>query len=132
MNLADARLAQAKYDAEQARTRLVSTAVELQRRIRPATLMGNAWDGVRDRSGELAGDAIQALKDRPVKASGVAAAVAVFLARRTLWSAVSRLWNHGEDEEFTTQNGDDDESRDRAGGTATRSRNKEQEHDDDA
>lgn len=102
MNAPEARLAQAKYEAERARKRLVSTAGELQCRMRPATLMGHAWDGVRDKSGELAEGAMQAVKDRPVKASGVAAAVALFLARHTIWSAVSGLWNHSENDEVTT------------------------------
>lgn len=128
MNAPEARLAQAKYDAEQARERLVAAAGELQQRLRPATLMGNAWDGVRDKSGELAEGAIQAVKERPVKASGVAAAVALFLARHTIWSAVSGLWNHSENGEVTTQIA----SRANTPSRQSRGRRKKEQVDDDA
>lgn len=93
MTTPEARLAQAKFEAEQARKRLVATAEALQVRLKPANLANNAWEGVREKSGELAEDAIQAVKERPVKASSVAAGIALFLARDSIWSAVSSLWN---------------------------------------
>lgn len=89
----EARLTQAKVEAEQARKRLIATAETLQFRLKPANLASNAWEGMRDKSGELAEDAIQAVKERPVKASGVAAGIALFLARDSIWSAISSLWH---------------------------------------
>ncbi len=87
------RLAQAKYEAKQARVRLVATAGALQDRLHPAHLASNAWQGVREKSGELAEDAIQAVRERPVKASGVVAGIALFLARDSIRSLVSSLLN---------------------------------------
>lgn len=102
MKSADARLAQAKYEAEQARRLLASTAGELQHRLHPSTIAHNAWDGVRERSGEIAEDAIHAVKERPVKASGVVAAVALFLAREPILSAIRAWWHRDEDQDLVT------------------------------
>lgn len=94
-------LEQAQREVEQAKKRLASTLGTLQYRLKPATLMTNAWDGVRDKSSELADDAIQAVKDRPATASGVLAAFLIFLARDPLWSLVSG-WFRSSDEDLVT------------------------------
>lgn len=82
----------AKIEAEQARRQLASTMGTMQYRLRPGNLMSDAWDGVRDKSSALADDAVQAVKDRPAAASGVVAAVAIFLAREPILKAVSRFF----------------------------------------
>lgn len=82
----------AKIEAEQARKQLANTMGTMQYRLRPGNLMSDAWDGVRDKSSALADDAVQAVKDRPAAASGVVAAIALFLAREPIYRAVSRLF----------------------------------------
>ncbi len=91
-----ADLVQAKRKAERARRRLAATLAELQQRLRPAALASNAWEGVKDKSGELADDAVQAVKDRPVAVSAALAAFALFLARAPIKSAVARLVSDNE------------------------------------
>ncbi len=86
------RVYEARQRAEAARRQLLATATELQERLRPATIASNAWDGVKDRSGELADDAVEAVKARPVAAASVLAAFTLFLARHPIKSAVSRLF----------------------------------------
>jgi uncharacterized protein DUF3618 len=87
----------AKQEAERARRRLAETAAELQQRLRPATLASHAWAGVKDKGGEIADDAVEAVKSRPVAVSAALAAFTLFLARAPIKSAVGRLLD-GEDE----------------------------------
>lgn len=91
----EARLSQARYEAEQAKKRLGSSVGAVQYRLKPGTLANNAWEGVRDKSSDLADDALQAVKARPVAASGVLAGLVVFLAREPLWRGVSRIFSRG-------------------------------------
>ncbi len=93
-----AELILARREAEAARQRLTATLSELQQRLKPATLATNAWEGVKDKSGEIAEDAVQAVKARPVAVSAVLAAVTLFLARAPIKSAVAGLFS-GEEEE---------------------------------
>ena len=99
-----ADLIRARREAEAARTRLFATATELQERLRPGNLASNAWEGVKDKSGELADDAMQAVKGRPVVVSAALAAFTLFLARAPIKSAVTSLisGDGGEDREPET------------------------------
>ena len=91
-------LTMAKQEAERARLRLASTAAELQQRLKPGTIASNAWAGVKDKSGELADDAVEAVKARPVPVAAALTAFTLFLARAPLKSAVTWLFS-GRDEE---------------------------------
>lgn len=91
-------LTQARREAERARRSLAATLAELQERLRPGTIASNAWEGVKDKSGAIADDAVEAVKSRPMIVSAVVAAFTLFLARAPLRSAASRLFS-GDDEE---------------------------------
>jgi hypothetical protein len=93
-----ADLTRAKSEAEQARRRLAATLAELQARLKPATLASNAWEGVKDRSGELADDAVQAVKGRPVAVSAALAAFTLFLARAPIKSAIAGFFSDDDEE----------------------------------
>jgi len=99
----------AQYQAEQAKKRFQATLGTLQYRLKPATLATEVWDGVRDKSNVVADDALhavngfadgalQAVKERPVAATGAAAAVLLFLARAPLWRAATRVFGKSEPE----------------------------------
>ena len=101
-------LERAQYEAEQAKKQFASTLSGLQYRLKPATLANNAWEGVRDKSTVMADDAklavngiadeaFHAVKERPGIASGVAAALLIFIAREPLWRLVSKPFRHQED-----------------------------------
>ena len=92
----------AKQEAERARRRLASTAAELQQRLRPGTIASNAWAGVKDKSGEMADGAVEAVKARPVPVAAFLTAFTLFLARAPLKAAVAKLFSGG---------GEDDEDR---------------------
>ena len=99
MKKPEADLARARYEALQARRRLLSTAGALQYRLKPATIASNAWEGVRDKSSNVADDAMQVVKERPVAASGVAAAIVIFLARHPLMRTASRIFSRREEDD---------------------------------
>jgi hypothetical protein len=97
------RIERARIEAGRAKKRLSSTLGALQYRLKPATLANDAWNGVKEKSGELGGTALQAVKDRPVTASGVVAGLVLFLAREPLWSVVSSYFGKEKaDEGFVT------------------------------
>lgn len=82
---------QAKRNTLRARGRLESTLAALQARLRPASLAGEAWDGVKDKSADLADGALQAVRKRPAIASAALGAIALFLAREPIRRAVTRM-----------------------------------------
>jgi uncharacterized protein DUF3618 len=84
-------LEQAKRDAVNARGRLDMTVADLQQRLRPGSLAGEAWDGVKGKSADLADGALQAVKKRPAAVSLALGAFALFLARKPIKRAVTRL-----------------------------------------
>ena len=94
-----ADLTRARAEADAARDRLFATVSELQQRLRPGNLASNAWEGVKDKSGELADDAMEAVKGRPVVVSAALAAFTLFLARAPIKSAVTSLISGGADED---------------------------------
>jgi hypothetical protein len=96
-------LKRAKQEAEQARRRLAATAAELQQRLKPGTIASNAWAGVKDKSGEMADDAVEAVKARPVPVAAALTVFTLFLARSPIKSAVSWLFSgRDEDEDLVT------------------------------
>jgi hypothetical protein len=84
-------IAAARIEAERARARLMGTAHELQERLRPGTLARDAWEGAKNKGADLAEDAVDAVRARPVTATGVVAALALFLAREPLMDLAAKL-----------------------------------------
>ena len=85
------KVEQAKRNTVLAKARLDSTLVAVQQRARPGNLATEAWDGVREKSSDLADGALQAVKKRPATVSLALGALALFLARDPLKRAVTRL-----------------------------------------
>ena len=100
--MSPAEITRAKREAELSRKRLMGMVSELQERLKPGTIANNAWVGVKDRSTELADDAVQAVKARPMVASAALGAVTLFLARSPLKSAASWLFHRKPDEDLVT------------------------------
>lgn len=92
------RVEQAKRNAMMARARLDSSLVAAQQRLKPGNLAGEAWDGVKDKSADLADGALTAVRKRPAAVSVAIGAFALFLAREPIRRAVSRLISDGEAE----------------------------------
>jgi len=85
------QIAAARLEVERRRSRLIGTAHELQERLSPKTLAKGAWEGAKEKSADLAEDAVDAVKARPIAATGVVAAITMFLARGPLWDLATRL-----------------------------------------
>ena len=100
MSAAD--ITRAKREAELSRRQLMATVGELQDRLKPASIATNAWEGVKDRSTELADDAVQAVKARPMAASAALGAVTLFLARSPIKSMASWLFSKKPDDDLVT------------------------------
>ena len=80
-----------RLEAEHRRARLMGTAHQLQERLSPKTLAKGAWQGTKEKGADLAENAVDAVKARPLAATGVVAAITMFLAREPLIDLVSKL-----------------------------------------
>ena len=83
-------IAAARFRAESARAQLMGTAQRLQNRLSPGTLASNAWQDAKDKGADLAEGAVDAVRKRPVAATGVVAAIALFLAREPLMNLAGK------------------------------------------
>jgi len=84
-------VAAARLEAERARTRLMASAHELQERLSPKTLARDAWQGAKSKGADMAEDAVDAVRSRPLTATGVVAAITLFLARAPLIDLAGKL-----------------------------------------
>jgi hypothetical protein len=74
----------ARIEVERARARMLDTAGDLGERLKPRTLARDAWEGAKVKGADLAEEAVDAVRARPLAAGGIAAAIALFLAREPL------------------------------------------------
>jgi ElaB/YqjD/DUF883 family membrane-anchored ribosome-binding protein len=84
-------IAAARTEVERSRSRVMATAHELQERLSPRTLARNTWEGAKAKGADLAEDAVDAVRSRPYAATGVVAAIAMFLAREPLIDLAGKL-----------------------------------------
>ncbi|QNM83572.1 hypothetical protein H8M03_04390 [Sphingomonas sabuli] len=91
----------ARQRADTAQHRMVGLLQELQQRVAPKTLARDAWDNAKSRGADLAEEAVDAVRARPLAATGAAAALGLFLAREPLMDLASKLWNRGKDKDNT-------------------------------
>lgn len=88
-------VAAARIEVERRRSRLMATAHELQDRLSPKTLARGAWQGAKEKGADIAEDAVDAVRARPLAASGVVAAITMFLAREPLMDLAGKLVGGG-------------------------------------
>ena len=88
----------ARMDAERARARLLGTFrsleqpfLDLKQQLTPNHLMREAWEGAKGKGADLAEEAVDAVRARPLAATGVVAAIALFLAREPLLDLAGKL-----------------------------------------
>lgn len=87
------KVAAARIQVERTRAALLETAKELQQRLQPKTLASEAWEKAKIKGADLAEDAVDAVKSRPVAVGGVMAALTMFLARQPIKDAVSNIYD---------------------------------------
>ncbi len=94
-------IAAARVEAERRRARVMTTAQELQERLSPKTLAKGAWQGAKEKGADLAEDAVDAVKARPLAATGVVAAITMFLAREPLMDLAGSMFKAGKERRRT-------------------------------
>lgn len=96
-------IAAARIEVERRRARLMGTAHELQHRLAPGTLARNTWQGAKEKGADLAEDAVDAVRARPLAATGVVAAFTMFLARGPLMDLAGKLTGSSKDKKGKTK-----------------------------
>lgn len=87
------RIISAQAEVAEAREALIETARELQGRLQPKTLAREAWESAKMKGADLAEDAVDAVKRRPVATGGIIAALAMFLAREPIKDGVRNIYD---------------------------------------
>ncbi len=87
------RMLDATVEVERTREALIDTARELQQRLQPKTLAREAWETAKNKGADMAENAVDAVKRRPVATGGIIAAIAMFLAREPIKDGVSRIYD---------------------------------------
>ena len=85
-------IAAARADVDHTRSTLMATAHELQERLSPKTLARGAWQGAKEKGADLAEDAVDAARARPLVTGGVVAAITMFLAREPLMDVAGSVF----------------------------------------
>ena len=92
------KVTEARLEADRARARLMVSiheveahAMALKERITPRRIMGGIVEGAKSKGADLAEDAVDAVRARPIAATGVVAAIALFLAREPLIELAGKL-----------------------------------------
>lgn len=100
MTIERPEVAAARIRADRARARLVESVrafetplLELRSQLTPSHLIGDAWDAAKSKGADLAEDAVDAARARPLVATGVVAAITMFLAREPLKDLAGQLIN---------------------------------------
>ena len=83
----------ARIEVERRRGELLDTVHLLQARLAPRTLAADAWEKAKVKGADLAEDAVDAVKARPVAVGGVAAAIALFLAREPIRDGAVKIYD---------------------------------------
>ena len=91
------QIAAARVEAERRRARMMASAHALQQRLAPGTLARDAWQGAKGKGADLAEDAVDAVRNRPLATGGVVAALTLFLARGPLMDLAGRLFGGDSD-----------------------------------
>jgi hypothetical protein len=93
-----AEIAAARTEVEHARRQLLQTLRALERpitdfvqQLTPKHIMLEAWDGAKEKGADLAEDAVDAVRARPLAATGIVAAIAMFLAREPLIDLAGKI-----------------------------------------
>jgi ElaB/YqjD/DUF883 family membrane-anchored ribosome-binding protein len=91
--MSDEQVKAAELEVDRTRGRLTASLQELSRQFAPHRLMEEVWEKAKDKGADLAEDAVDAVRARPYAATGVVAAIAMFIAREPLMDLAGRLVN---------------------------------------
>jgi ElaB/YqjD/DUF883 family membrane-anchored ribosome-binding protein len=89
--MSDEQVKAAELEVDRTRGRLTASLQELSRQFAPHRLMEEVWEKAKDKGADLAEDAVDAVRARPYAATGVVAAIAMFIAREPLMGLAGKL-----------------------------------------
>ena len=81
----------AEFQVDRARSQMIATSQEILRQLQPHRLVQEAWETAKDKGADLAENAVDAVRARPLAATGVVAAIALFLAREPIVGLAGKL-----------------------------------------
>ena len=91
-------IAAARAEAERARQQFLNSLraferplLDLKQQLTPSHILGDAWDAAKEKGADLAEDAVDKVRSRPLAAGGVVAAITLFLAREPLMDLAGKL-----------------------------------------
>lgn len=84
-------LAAAEDEVERAKERMLGTVHDISRQLQPHHLVAELWEDAKVKGADLAEEAVDAIKARPLAATGIVAAIAMFLAREPLFGMAGKL-----------------------------------------
>lgn len=93
MSNRDLKIAAAEADVEERRARLLDTVDELSGLFEPRKIVQEVWDTAKDKGADIAGDAVEAVRRRPVAATGIVAALTMFLAREPIKDGIVSIYD---------------------------------------
>ena len=87
------KVAAARIEVERTKAALLDTLGELVERFQPHNLVDDIWEQAKIKGADLAEDAVDAVKSRPVAVGGLVAALTMFLAREPIKDAAVKLYD---------------------------------------
>jgi hypothetical protein len=81
----------AEFEVDRARSQLLATLNELSDQFQPHRLVQEVWEKAKDKGADLAEEAVDAVRARPLAATGVVAAITMFLAREPLMDLAGKV-----------------------------------------
>lgn len=89
----DIRLAKAESEVTRSREQVIGTFHELAELLAPKKIAKNVWESAKVKGADMAEDAVDAVKRRPVAATGLVAAITMFLAREPIKNGIVNLYD---------------------------------------
>ena len=89
--MSDDQVKAAEFKVDRARARMIATLQEISGQLQPHRLMEEAWEKAKDKGADLAENAVDAVRARPLAATGIVAAITMFLAREPLIDLAGKL-----------------------------------------
>ena len=87
------RILAAESEVERTRAQLVETVGDFAEMLEPRRILNEMWDSAKAKSADLAEDAVDAVKNRPVAATGAIAALTMFLAREPMRRGIVNIYD---------------------------------------
>ena len=85
------RVAAAQAEAQRRRDRLLESVQDLVDMLEPRRLVRELWEDAKIKGADLAEEAVDAVKSRPIAAGGIAAVLALYLAREPIAELAGKL-----------------------------------------